>query len=105
MIEIRQDDVKDYLDWTKLLVTICSAAVGTLLVKFDASSPPSFVVKLSAIFFLVSLIALLVSYTGLVEHKQQNQRRISWKTACSLILAWTTFLAAFGSLVVDLSAV
>ncbi|WP_168016998.1 hypothetical protein [Halomonas salinarum] len=105
MIDIRQEDVKDYLDWTKLLITINSAAVGTLLVKFDASSPPSLPIQIGAVCFLLSLVALLVSYTGLVEHQRESQERTNWKTSGSLMFSWATFLAGFGSLVFNLSLV
>ncbi|PLA73465.1 hypothetical protein CYQ88_11040 [Hydrogenovibrio sp. SC-1] len=105
MIDIRKEDIEEYLGWIKILITICSASVATLLVKYDKVSPPGFWVKVSAVLFLLSLITLLVSYTGLVEHKRHDHNITKWRTAIFLFLGWFTFLTGFGALVMNLLSV
>lgn len=94
-INIRQEEVEDIIGWTKIMITICSAAVATLLVKFDALSPPGQWFKYAAAAFLVSLIMLLFSYLGLIDHKRENVSFTSWPLTIFLITGWLGFLAGF----------
>lgn len=101
-ITIRQEEVEDIIGWTKIMITICSAAVATLLVKFDALSPPGQWFKYAAAAFLVSLIMLLFSYLGLIDHKRENVSFTSWPLTIFLITGWLGFLAGFISLAINL---
>jgi len=55
-LKIQSDDVKDYLDWIKVLITICSAAVTALIFTPDAKS--ALHVQISALLFSLSLVFL-----------------------------------------------
>lgn len=101
-INIRQEEVEDIIGWTKIMITICSAAVATLLVKFDALSLPGQWVKSGAVAFLVSLIMLLFSYLGLIDHKRKNVSFTSWSLTIFLITGWLGFLFGFFSLAANL---
>ncbi|MGM0952602.1 MAG: hypothetical protein ACQEW7_06455 [Pseudomonadota bacterium] len=95
--------MKDYLDWTKVLVSICSAGVATLLVKFDGSNDVGFLVKAAAVLFFISLAALLFAYVALVEHKNSETENVSKRGTVSLGAGWFTFFLAFLALVINLS--
>src|SRR5690554_6086717 len=102
MLSIRTDDVKDYLDWTKVLISICSAAVATLLVKFDGSDSAGLWIKAAAVLFFLSLASFLFAYIALVEHKSKTSERVSNNGTISLGAGWFTFLVAFGCLVANI---
>lgn len=100
MISVKQSDIKDYLDWVKILLTISSTAVGALLLKFEGAASQSSAIKLGAILFLAALVFFILSYAGLVEHKNNTSPRLSVLAGSSLLLGWGAFILAFSALVV-----
>jgi hypothetical protein len=100
MLTIRKGDIKDYLDWIKLQISICSAAVGSFLFRFgDAKTWPTSI-KVSTILFLFSMIMCLVSYVSLVEHKNSIAVKMSKKAGATVSVTWALFLFAFLPIIV-----
>ena len=96
---MRACDVGDYIGWIKVLVTICSAAVGTLLYKYDASASTEFA-KWSALAFCVALVLFTISFTGLIEHKSDSSGNLVGMTKWTLLAGYASFLAGFALLVI-----
>ncbi|WP_410473997.1 hypothetical protein [Guyparkeria sp. TX1] len=95
LVDIPSREVKDYLDWVKILLSICSAAIFALLFKYHDIDPLAVEIKISAALFVLSLFCFLLSYVGLVEHKARS-RRVP-RNALILVLGsgWLSFALSF----------
>ena len=100
MISVKQSDIKDYLDWVKVLLTISSTAVGALLLKFEGAASESNAIKVGAVLFLAALFFFILSFAGLVEHKNNTSSHLTTLTGGALMLGWITFILAFSALVI-----
>ncbi|KGO99171.1 hypothetical protein N791_10850 [Lysobacter defluvii IMMIB APB-9 = DSM 18482] len=98
IFKIKSGDVKDYLDWIKVLVTISSAAVAALLYKYDTTSGGA--VKAAATCFCISLLFFVITFAGLIEHKGSTSDDVAGYAAWPLVLGYVFFLAGFGALVI-----
>lgn len=99
-IEIHRSDLKEYIDWLKSLITICSAAVGALLYKFgaDAAMP----IKVAATTFGAALVLLCFTFAGFISHKHNSSDYLDSLTKWCLMLGISAFLIGMGALVVQL---
>ena len=102
MITVPKDQIKQHLDWVKTLITICSAAIGALVYKFGSKASTPWQIKASSAFFIVSMLTLLISYTGLINHYSTYGDIMLNKSSIPLMIGWLTFLLAFGLLVLRL---
>lgn len=102
MLIVSKENIKDYLDWIKTILTICSAAVAALVYKFDGTSVTPTPVKAAAVFFVLALVFFTVAYTGLIEHKDSESSKMRSIASIPLMLAYAAFHLAFGALVVQL---
>ncbi len=98
-VKMRACDVGDYIGWIKVLVTICSAAVATLLYKYDATSSTHFA-KWAALLFCIALVLFTMTFAGLIEHKVNTTGDLEGRTKWSLLAGYAFFLAGFAVLVV-----
>lgn len=98
MLKIKNEDVKDYIDWIKAIITICSAAVATLLYKYDTTAGSS--VKAAALLFVLSLLFFIISFTGLIEHKSHSSETVKYTTSITLIIGYALFIFGFAALVI-----
>lgn len=94
-IDVPIGEVKDHLDWMKQLITICSAALGALIYKFDDSHSIPLSIKWSALFFVLAMLSLFVAYAGLINHQTRGDVSLRKRTAFPLFLGWAFFILAF----------
>ncbi|MCF6782248.1 hypothetical protein [Stutzerimonas stutzeri] len=99
MLSVKQDQAKDIIDWLKIQITISSAAVGALLFS-TKGQVGSNSLKLSALFFLLSMVLFIASIAGLIEHRDSSTPRLRLITAIPLMGGFTFFLMGFAAIVV-----
>lgn len=97
MFNIKQDQAKDVIDWLKVQITISSAAVAALLfsVKGQVASTS---LKVSAISFVLALIAFIAAIAGLIEHRDSTSPRLRMFTAAPILVGFCAFLIGFGAI-------
>ncbi|MCW0373825.1 hypothetical protein [Xanthomonas sacchari] len=99
-ILVKREDLKDYFDWIKSLITICSAAVGALLYKYDADAARP--IKISATAFGIALVAFCFCFVGFIEHKHSPDDNLNALMKIYLVIGMTSFLTGFAALVFQL---
>lgn len=72
---VSKDNIKDYLDWHKTALTICSAMIGSMSFKYGGSNTP-LLFKWSTGLFIISMLLLFWSYICIAESKS-TQRPLS----------------------------
>jgi len=98
VLNVPKDQIAQHLDWVKTLITICSAAIAALVYKFDSTSTP-WQIKTSGTLFIVSMLTLLISYVGLINHYSNPSDMMLKKSSIPLLIGWLSFLLGFGFLV------
>lgn len=94
-ISIQKDDIKDYLDWFKIQISICSAALGSILFKYGESSAAPLWIKISAALFIFSMLTFLLSYVCLVDYKSSLTPNLNKRTIWYIMISWASFILAF----------
>ena len=122
---VSKDNIKDYLEWHKIAITICSAMIGGMSLKFGGSNTP-LPFKLSVGLFIVSMVLLFWSYICVAESKSNlkpssqylrklpnsfsSNSPISLESTYTLTnstkrifgLAWFVFMCAFTAMAVGI---
>lgn len=93
---VSKDNIKDYLDWHKIAITICSAMIGGMSLKYVGSDTP-LPFKLSAGLFIISMILLFWSYICVAESKSTPESTYTLTSSTKKIFgfAWLVFMCAF----------
>lgn len=94
MLDINKDDVKDYLDWLKTIITISSAAVGALLYKFDSPTFPE-LIKIAAGCFTLTILLFVCVFTGLIDHKNSSDSQVSKVISIPIFMGYGLFFTGF----------
>jgi hypothetical protein len=97
-VRIEKRDVQAYVDWIKLLVPICSAAVLALLYRSEVMTGKN-PCRWAVLWFSLAILALVLAPVGFIEHKRAGSSEIAWYTLVTLVLGYTCFLLAFGDIV------
>lgn len=98
MLTVKKEDIKDYLDWLKVLVTIASAAVAAFAFKYEGLPSRPFEIRVASFSFVVALLFLALAFTGLIEHKNSSSDKLSFLAFGFLAIGLLSFLVAFGFL-------
>jgi hypothetical protein len=103
MLTVKKEDIKDYLDWLKVLVTIASTAVAALAFKYEGLPTRPFEIKVATSSFVVALVFLALAFTGLIEHKNSRYEKLHLLASSFLVIGLFAFLLAFGFLGIKVS--
>lgn len=66
---VSKETIKSYLDWHKLAITICSAAIGSMFLRFGGTKEIPAAFSISTGLFIVSMVLLFLSYISVVDSK------------------------------------
>lgn len=95
-LNVTKDRIKDYLDWHKTALTICSAMIGSMSFKYGGSNAP-LLFKWSTGLFIISMLLLFWSYICVAESKSTPESTYTLTSSTKKIFgsAWFVFMCAF----------
>jgi uncharacterized membrane protein len=98
MIIVTNKTIDDYLSWNKIILGVNSAVLTAIFFKvgIDDQSPSFY--SIAAGLFLVSMFALFIFHTGLIEHKNTLSDKLEHKSSWTIIVGWATFYLGFVAL-------
>ena len=81
-LTIDRKRTKEHLGLVGLIVVICCTAIGGLFLKFfGAEIPPGWLVKGAGLFFIVSILLLIISYKIIIDHEDSVNNHVHGKKA------------------------
>jgi len=97
LVPITKHNASTFFDFTKLIITLNTFIIGGIYFKNDTLLFPE---KITVLFSLLSLILSIFSYIQIAEITAQNEFNFKPHHSILSALAWCSFCAAMGSLVI-----